>query len=60
MPIDFRKPIGKTVRVARATATVAAEKTTVRPAVRIVVRTAPRVGPCRSSSSRYRLSRNSV
>ena len=60
MPIDRRKPIGNTVRVIRATATVSAEKTTVRPAVAIVVEIAPGPGPCRVSSSRYRVTRNSV
>ena len=40
MPIDFRKPSGKTVSVIIAKATVTALKATVRPAVRIVVRTA--------------------
>jgi hypothetical protein len=40
IPIDWAKPSGNTVSVASATATVAAEKATVRPAVAIVVRTA--------------------
>ena len=44
MPIDFRKPCGKSVSVMSAAATVAAEKATVRPAVAIVVRIAPGVG----------------
>ncbi len=52
MPIDWRKPSGKTVSVASATATVAAEKTTVRPAVLIVVRMAAAVAPWRATSSR--------
>ena len=40
IPIDFRNPSGKTVSVISASATVTALKATVRPAVRIVVRTA--------------------
>ena len=60
MPIDFRKPSGKTVRVASAIATVAEEKAMVRPAVAIVVRIAARPGPWRASSSRKRVTRKSV
>ena len=60
IPIDCRKPSGKTVSVIRAKATVTALKATVRPAVAIVVRTAPAPGPWRSSSSRKRVTRNSV
>jgi hypothetical protein len=52
MPIDFTKPSGKTVRVIIAAATVAAEKATVRPAVRMVVATACGVAPWTSTSSR--------
>ena len=52
MPIDLMKPSGNAVSAARATATVAAENATVRPAVRIVVVMAPRVGPWAASSSR--------
>ena len=52
IPMDLMNPRGNTVSAARATATVLAEKATVRPAVRIVVRTAPAVGPCVASSSR--------
>ena len=52
MPIDLMNPSGKTVSAISATATVAAEKATVRPAVRMVVRTAPAVGPWAASSSR--------
>ena len=44
MPIDFRKPSGKTVSVIRAVATVTALKATVRPAVLTVVRMAPAPG----------------
>ena len=60
MPIDCAKPSGKTVSVASAAATVAAEKTTVRPAVAIVVRTAARGSAPFASSSRKRVTRNSV
>jgi hypothetical protein len=52
IPIDLMKPRGNVVSAARATATVVAEKATVRPAVRIVVVIAPRVGPWSASSSR--------
>ncbi len=52
IPIDCRKLSGKTVREAIARATVAALKTTVRPAVAIVSRSAFAPGPLRSSSSR--------
>ncbi len=52
MPMDVRKPRGKTVRVAIATATVAAEKTTERPAVRMVTAIASAVAPRRATSSR--------
>ena len=52
MPMDLRKPSGKTVRVAIATATVAAEKTTERPAVRIVVRDRLGGGARAATSSR--------
>ena len=45
MPIDFRKPSGNTVRVIIAAATVTALNATVRPAVLIVVRTAPAPSP---------------
>ncbi len=51
-PMDLMNPRGKTVSAASATATVLAEKATVRPAVRIVVRIAPADGPCAASSSR--------
>ena len=60
IPIDCRKLSGKTISVASAAATVAALKTTVRPAVAIVSRTAFAPGPLRSSSSLYLVSRNSV
>ena len=60
MPIDFRKPSGKTVSVISAKATVTALKATVRPAVFIVVRTALAPGPCWVSSSRKRVTRKSV
>ena len=52
MPMDLRKPSGKTVRVIIATATVAAEKTTERPAVRMVTAIASGVAPTRATSSR--------
>jgi len=51
-PIDCAKPSGKTVSVANATATVAAENATVRPAVRIVVATAACGSAPACSSSR--------
>lgn len=52
MPIDFRKPSGKMISVDSATATVAALKTTVRPALAMVARIACMPGPLRLSSSR--------
>ena len=51
-PMDLMNPSGNTVSAASATATVLAENATVRPAVRIVVSTAPVVGPWAASSSR--------
>ena len=60
MPIERAKPSGKTVSVASATATVAAENATVRPAVAIVARTAARGSAPPASSSRKRVTRNSV
>ena len=60
IPIERAKPSGKTVSVASATATVAAEKATVRPAVAIVARTAARGSAPPASSSRKRVTRNSV
>ena len=60
IPIDCAKPSGKTVSVASAAATVADEKTTVRPAVAIVVRIASRWDAPPPSSSRNRVTRNSV
>ena len=59
MPIDLTKPSGNTVSVASATATVAAENATVRPAVTIVVRAAVRGSAPWRSSSRKRVTRNS-
>ena len=52
MAIDCRKFSGNSSSVASAMATVSALKTTVRPAVAIVSRTALAPGPLRSSSSR--------
>ena len=60
MPIDFRKPCGNTTSVISAPATVTAENATVRPAVAIVVAIAPAPAPWRASSSRKRVTRNSV
>ena len=50
MPIERRKPSGKTASVATAAPTVTDEKAIVRPAVRRVVR----IASGRPSSSRYR------
>ncbi len=50
--IDFRKPKGKKVMPARATATVMPETTTVRPAVATVRASASSPAYPRSSSSR--------
>ena len=60
IPIDWAKPSGKTVNVASAAATVAAENATVRPAVTMVARTAVCVSAPAASSSRKRVTRNSV
>ncbi len=57
-PIEIRKRCGKTVRHAIAAATVTALKTTVRPAVRIVRRTASGTSAPRPSSSRKRDTHN--
>ena len=59
-PIDFTKPCGKTVRVIMAAATVAAENSTVRPAVRMVTPMASRGSVPESSSSRKRVRTNNV
>jgi hypothetical protein len=56
---DRRKYSGKITMAARATATVADEKTTVRPAVCRVRATAASVSPCRASSSRNLLTMSS-
>ena len=60
MPIERAKPRGKTVSVPSAAATVTAENATVRPAVAIVVRTAACRAAPPASSSRKRVTRNSV
>jgi hypothetical protein len=52
IPIDCRKPCGNRVSVASAQATVAAEKSTVRPACAIVVAIASSTPAPRASSSR--------
>ena len=50
MPIERRKPSGKTASVATAAPTVTELKATVRPAVASVARTASGPGPAPSSS----------
>jgi len=56
---DRRKYIGKTAMVARHSATVAAENTTVRPAVRMVRRNASSGWEPSPISSRYLLTNSS-
>jgi len=59
IPIDLRNPCGNTVSVISAHATVAAEKATVRPAVRIVARIAAGGSAPPASSSRRRVTSRS-
>ena len=59
-PMDCAKPSGNSVSVPSAAATVAAEKTIVLPAVFIVVTTAACGSAPLASSSRNRVTRNSV
>ncbi len=60
IPIDFRKPWGNSISVISAQATVAAEKSTLRPARASVRPIAARGSAPAASSSRYRVTMNSV